>query len=248
MAFRLMKQAFGYYAKQLGSNPFEDVRNVTPGKADPNPLDAQSLDQVKSILEHSAPDAFHTAIGLALRTGMREGEICGLRWRDVDPETGAITVQNAIARKGGARCYQKGPKGRNGQITRRNIPGSPKIKQMLDARRTQMRKEAKTVGQRWSDDLFVVGKVDGTFYNPTMLYRKWMGLADGVGLRGTKGRTPVFHDLRHTYATQALHARIDPVTVASIMGHKDPKLTMTVYADAMPEAKQAAALTMDAVL
>ena len=243
-----MKQAFGYYAKQLGSNPFEDVRNVTPGKADPNPLDAQSLDQVKSILEHSAPDAFHTAIGLALRTGMREGEICGLRWRDVDPETGAITVQNAIARKGGARCYQKGPKGRNGQITRRNIPGSPKIKQMLDARRTQMRKEAKTVGQRWSDDLFVVGKVDGTFYNPTMLYRKWIGLADGVGLRGTKGRTPVFHDLRHTYATQALHARIDPVTVASIMGHKDPKLTMTVYADAMPEAKQAAAMTMDDVL
>lgn len=204
---------------------------------------------LKATLRESEFTQYDTAVELALRTGMRCGEICGLRWRDVDLETGAITVCHAIGRtNGGTVAYEKEPKGRNGQITVRHIPGSPKLRSLLLARHHVMAGEVKALGKKLDGDYFVVGGADGSFYNPTCLSRKWKATAGGMHLQGTKGRTPVFHDLRHTYATQALHAKIDPVTVASIMGHKDPKLTMTVYADAMPEAKQAAAITMDDVL
>ncbi len=248
-AFRVIKQAYQYevFLGNMKTSPFDRVKTITPSKADPNPLDAKSLDRLRSALEDAEPTAFTTAVALALRTGMREGEICGLRWRDVSMDTGAIFVCNAIGRiQGGTRSYEKAPKGRNGQITNRHIPGSPKLKQLLAERKKYFLAELAVVGGRFSEDMYVVGDVDGNYYNPTMLGRRWAGYAQD--LRGTKGRRPTFHDLRHTYATQALHARIDPVVVASILGHKDPKLTMTVYADAMPESKQAAALIMDDVI
>ena len=69
-----------------------------------------------------------------------------------------------------------------------------------------------------------------------------------MNLTGTKGRRPVFHDLRHSYASYAIASGIDPVTVAGILGHSDPSITMRIYADVLPKTAVAAQDKMDEIL
>ena len=73
--------------KEYGST----ITMPSPNAASPNPLDTRSLEKLKHEIEYSDPTPFICAVEIALRTGMRIGEICGLRWQDVDPETGKET-------------------------------------------------------------------------------------------------------------------------------------------------------------
>jgi integrase len=66
-----------------------------------------------------------------------------------------------------------------------------------------------------------------------------------MGLVGTQGRRPTFHDLRHTFATFAIAEGIDVKTVSSIMGHANAAMTLDIYASADADAKRAAAMTID---
>lgn len=83
---------------------------------------------------------------------------------------------------------------------------------------------------------------------PHGLWRPWKALADSMGLVGTQGRRPTFHDLRHTFATFAIAEGIDVKTVSSIMGHANAAMTLNIYASADADAKRAAAMTIDEVM
>jgi hypothetical protein len=69
-----------------------------------------------------------------------------------------------------------------------------------------------------------------------------------MGLVGTQGRVPTFHDLRHTFATYAIAEGVDVKTVSSILGHSNAAMTLNIYASADPESKRAAAETIDEVM
>ena len=69
-----------------------------------------------------------------------------------------------------------------------------------------------------------------------------------MGLVGTQGRRPTFHDLRHTSATFSITEGIDVKTVSSILGHANAAMTLNIYASTDTNAKQAAAATIDEVM
>lgn len=259
-ALKLLKAAYDAHERQIGEeNPFIEFKKSmpTPKEGNPNPLDARSLDTLKKILEDSPATAFMAAVEIALRTGMRVGEICGLKWSDVDPETGTVTVRHAIGRtKGGTKCYVKGPKDTSRDKKRdptRTIPGSPKIKAMFAKRRAYVEGELRDANAKEEDldaiiaDLYVVGTIDGKYANPTVLGRTWRGFSQQ--LTGVTGKRPTFHDLRDTYASYAMDdtegGSIGGLTVAAILGHRDPTITVTRYAKALDASKKRAQLTMD---
>lgn len=238
--------------------PKKRKNGTTPKQADPdpNPLDDSSLRLLNVLIdranEDGEPDAFMVSVEIALLTGMREAEICGLRWKDVDLDgsgqypTGSIHVCNVLSRAGSG-YVEKEPKTKSGD---RKIPINDDLHRVLEGRRNVMLAELAEYGVKPSaiEDCYVTGTVSHDWYNPTVLSRRWRGFADGVALKGTKGRRAVFHDLRHTFATKAIHAGIDVETVSKILGHKDVSITLNIYADAMPEAKTRAMAAMNGIL
>jgi integrase len=107
-----------------------------------------------------------------------------------------------------------------------------------------MEEELSGAGE-WDEGLYVAGDaVTGAFGNPEVLGREWAALTAAEGWRGTQGEHVRFHDLRHTFATPAIANKMDVMTVASILGHRDVSTTLNVYAIALEESKRK---TMDAV-
>lgn len=250
-AFGLMRRAYRHAVKigTLEKDPFERVTGFVASPPNPNPLDEKSYKRLKATLKEATATPLTTAICLAIRTGMRRGEICALRWRDVSTKTGEIVVSTAIGQvTSKSETYVKGPKGSKRHNNSRRIPGSKAIKKLLSARKAVMLKEAKMFGIDFDPDWYVVGDITGEYMRPSVLTKRWRAYSSALGLKGTREDKVTFHDLRHTFASRALSAGIDPIIVAQILGHRDPSITMTVYADALKESKDYAMKKLDAVL
>lgn len=250
------------YAEQFAlCFPRKRVDAPKSANPDPNPLDDSSLGLLNLLInranEGGDPSAFMVCVELALLTGMRQSEVCGLRWRDVDLEgsgqypTGSIHVCNVLSRSGSS-FVEKEPKTKAGN---RFIPLNADLRTMLLARRDQQTRELEDAGADLSGtggkpplDHYVCGNANGGFFNPTVLSRSWRSFAQGNDLRGIKGRRVVFHDLRHTFATRAIHGGVDVEVVSKILGHAKVSITVDIYADAMPDAKTRGMEAMNGVL
>ena len=244
----LLRSAAEDGAARLGiwrSSPIGRVRTPKLPAPAPNSLDEVSRARLLGYLSCSDGSPVNASIKLAVHTGMREGEICGLRWRDVDLGAGEIRVANVLGRRSDGGYYDKEPKTSAG---RRTIPLSPELSAALSARRLEMMEECASAGLAFAPSLYVMGSIDGAFLNPHGLWRSWRAIARGLGLKGVEGRTPSFHDLRHTFATVAIAAGSDVKSVASILGHSDVAMTLNVYANADKSAKERAMAEVSASL
>ena len=171
---------------------------------------------------------------------MREGEVAGLRWREVDLDNKVIHVRESIGTASGG-TFSKTPKTSG---SRRDVPVSQQMETALEARRAKMLADCEEAGiDTHADDfkayfgsLYVLGTTDGRWHNPTSLSREWSALASAMGLVGSQGRRVCYHDLRHSFATRAIAAGADVKSVASVLGHANAAMTLNIYASADPHA------------
>lgn len=215
-------------------SPITAVKAPKLTRKEPNALDPQARQRLLSYLEIAGDTPVNLAIKLALVTGMREGEICGLQWRNVDLKAGVLRVRTVIGRDGG-QTYVKEPKTGG---SRRDIPLTAGLARELKRRRTSMMEECMEAGVAMAPTLYVFGQIDGTYMNPHELWRSWKAIAKSLGLVGTEGKAPTFHDLRHTFATAAIASGADVKSVSSILGHTNAAMTLNIYATADAEAKR----------
>lgn len=239
------------HAVQTDLIPKNPLVSVKPPKLEapmPNALDDRRRRALLTYLDAAAETPFNLAVLMELCTGMREGELCGLRWADVDLRGRTLWVRRSVARDNG-KYYVKQPKTRS---SIRDVPIPRVLAAKLKARRDAQETELIVAGITPSDErmaqMYVLGGVDGSYMKPHGLWRPWKELADSMGLVGTQGRRPTFHDLRHTFATFAITEGIDVKTVSSILGHANAAMTLNIYASADANAKQAAAATIDEVM
>lgn len=244
-AFKLFKAAMTRAVErdELARNPFRTVETPKAVKAKPNSLTQRDANAVLTVLGAFDATPQTLAIEIALYTGMRLGEICGLRWRGVDLERAELTVSEALGHSG-AGWYLKEPKTGG---SARTIAMPPALVQSLKARRAEMQAACLSAGIPFTGALFVLGGVDGTWINPQRVSHKWRDLASALEIEGTQGKRPTFHDLRHTYATLAIANSVDIKTVSSALGHSNAAMTLNTYASADPDAKRRAAQTMERV-
>lgn len=235
-AFNLLKAAYtdAVNRRALPYNPLEGVKLPKQTKKEPNALDAAQRAKLLAYLDIAGDTPVNLAIRLAINTGMREQELCGMRWRDVDLKAGVIHIRNVIGRDGG-RTYEKEPKTGG---SRRDIPISPLVAAMLKGRRAEMAEQCMEAGVPLTMDHHVLGRIDGAYMNPHSLWREWKAVAKSLGLVGTEAKTPTFHDLRHTFATAAIASGADVKSVSSILGHANAAMTLNIYATADAEAKR----------
>lgn len=245
---------WGVRMRQLKSNPCEPITPPKKAHRDPNPLDEESKTKLNEALDNlkeagETQRCLADAAKLALLTGMRLGELCGLSWSDIDggadgnlKTDGLIHVNNVVTAPKGGKAIKPYPKNKE----RRDIPMNPVIRDVLASRRELF------VAME-GDDLtgcYVLARPSDAreFMSTGYLGHRWNTFIAITGIRGVQGLVPHFHDLRHTFATQALTNGVDVVTVASILGHKNTSTTLKYYARWMPNANASAMQKMGEVM
>ena len=186
-------------------------------------------------LRQTADDTRDLPALLSLYTGMRLGEICALKWTDIDWEQGTITVRRTVQRIAG-----KGAES-NGRRTLLMI-GSPKSRR--SCRIIPMPEFILTLlrGRLQSCDAteYVFGKALSAS-DPRTIQRRFTRLAKKLGLSGAH-----FHTLRHTFATRLIELGVDVKTVSTLLGHSSARTTLDFYAHSLSEQQRAAVALLSA--
>jgi integrase len=234
--------------RDLDWNPCDAVKVPKKGKPSPNSLTVEGYARLAATLAALEATQVVTAAAIALFTGAREGEVCGMTWADYDATAQTLRVSRAIGKDGG-KTYVKQAK--NDSSQNRIMPVNDVLADMLDRRRAYMVAELEGNGIALDDSefarLYIVGYWDGRFLSPLWLCRAWRELSAAFGLIGTQGRAITYHDLRHSFASVTIASGADVRAVAAVLGHANPSITLGTYADALPSAKRAVADLLQAV-
>ena len=225
----------------IGRNVAE---NVKPPKVEVQQMLFWSPREVLTFLEIARGHALYPAFFLALFTGMRIGEFLGLRWQDVNLDTGEITVQQTLVvdRKDGAdsrgRLGFNAPKSKNGV---RVIAINPDVVQVLRDHKAAQDAWRLEVGGSWVDMGLVFATRCGTPSNPRNFQRIYDNLLEQstVSLRRIR-----IHDFRHTAASLMILKGAGPKEVCDTLGHADVAFTMQRYVHLFAQQKRKFALSL----
>ncbi len=177
---------------------------------------------------------------LAALTGMRRGELCALRWSDVNLDVGVLDVARSVVVARGGLAEKSTKTDRS-----RKVALDPVGIALLTAHRKRVEDWITDAGGTLAADAFVFSPyVEATTpFRPDNVTSFFIRVRDAVGAPDVR-----LHDLRHFTATQLIHAGMDIRTVADFLGHSDPSLTLRVYSHAIEERNRAAATIMGQVL
>lgn len=198
-----------------------------------------TLDQARVFLEAARGDRLEALYTTALSLGLRQGECLGLHWQDVDFDAGRLEVRTTLQRIGG-KLQLVEPKT---ERSRRRLSLPAFAVAALREHRVRQLQERLQAGSLWVDSGLVFTTHFGGPIAKENLRRPWARL-----LRDAKLPPIRFHDLRHS-AASLLHAQgADARLIMGVLGHSQISTTMNVYAHIFEEAKQEAAVRMDAAL
>lgn len=183
-------------------------------------------------------DRLHPLYALALDTGMRRGELAGLRWSDVDLDAARLSVQRNRVLVGG-QPVEGTPKSGEG----RSVDLDAGTVAVLRRWRSQQLQERMKWGPAWIDSGYVFTREDGEPLHPEHITSRFESLTRAAPL-------PVIrlHDLRHTSATIALAAGVHPKVVQERLGHADISITLDLYSHVTPGMGAEAAAKIGAAL
>jgi integrase len=212
----------------IGFNPAEDAD--APAQTPPRPK-AWTPEQVATFLEHAADDRWWPLWRLAATTGMRRGELAGLRWCDLDLDGGALVVaENRVVVE--HEVVTGTPKGNR---SRRIGLDAVTVEVLRGWRRRQL-EERLVIGELWPDIDLVFVWPDGSPLHPDVISRTYRRIAERGGLPPMP-----LHNLRHAWATAALLGRVDVKVVSARLGHSSTRITHDIYTAAVPSMDDAAA-------
>jgi len=195
-------------------------------------------DQIQAFLMSVQHDRFAALFLLELTTGIRRGQICGLKWSAVDLDAGEITVHDNRVVVGGNVRDKEGGKTKNADQT---ISIDRATVAALRRWRRVQNRECDFFGSDYHPGDYVFTFEDGRPPHPDTIRQRFDRLAAAAGLSRI-----TFHDLRHSYATGALKAGISPKVISERIGHANVGFFLQTYAhvlrnDDREAAEQAAA-------
>ena len=171
---------------------------------------------------------------IALGTGLRLGELLGLKWSDIDFNTGILTVNRTLSRvknqtTGKYEIIEQTPKTKN---SNRTIPIPNDILNKLKEHKKNQSKQKLFVGEGYINNNYVFTDDIGNPIDDKRPGRNLKSTLTKLNIEPIK-----FHALRHTYATRLFEANVPPKTVQVLMGHYDISITMDIYTHVMEDAK-----------
>ena len=211
--------------KLIARNPAEGC--ALP-KVERKEMQTLPVEQLTSFLREAKESGVYEMYYIDLATGLRRGELLGLKWSDIDLEKGDLRVQRQIGRIDG-KIIEMPLKTKNAY---RTLPLS------ADAINVLMQQRRKTGNSEW-----VFPSPTGGPMSPDSVLHMLHRVLKRAGLPKVR-----FHDLRHTFATLALQNGVDIKTVSGMLGHFSAGFTLDTYAHVTTSAKREAAKTMGNIL
>jgi integrase len=180
-------------------------------------------------------DQFFTAYLLAITTGMRQGEILGLRWKDIDFEKKLIFVKQILTHDG--KELKNGTKTISGT---RTISISVNVCVHLKKTKEKVERDKHLLGGKYIDNDLVVCTKKGSVIQPSNLLKTFKKDTENIGLPKLR-----FHDLRHTHATMLIEQDINPKIIQERLGHSRIGITLDIYSHVLPSMQQQVAEKLD---
>jgi integrase len=194
--------------------------------------------ELRVFLDEMRDHRLYAAFVVAATTGMRRGEVLGMRWRDLEFETRQLAIRQTLVSVNYELSFAE-PKTARG---RRTIALDAATIQLLARHRDNQVAEQLIVGRRLEHDL-VFTKIDGQPIHPDYFSQLFDRTVARIGLPKIR-----LHDLRHTYATLSLAAGVPAKVISTRLGHSTVAFTQDVYIHAMPDLETDAAEHMGTVI
>ncbi|QKV93920.1 site-specific integrase [Streptomyces sp. NA02950] len=202
--------------------PRNVAKNVELGMGTKREIEPLTVHEGRQLLAAARGNRLWAVYELAVRIGLRRGEVLGLRWKDVDLVDGSVTIRQTLQRVSGELLISA-PKT---QRSARRVALPAECVTALRARRAQQRGDRLAAGGKWKgggSDLVFTTK-NGTPIEPRNLNRAFTLLCDKAGVRCVR-----FHDLRHTCASLLHEQGADARMIMEVLGHSSIRVTMDIY-------------------
>jgi integrase len=221
------------------------ARNIADRAKPPRPdrgampgIQSWDSDELRGFLEHVAGSRLDAIWRLAAMTGMRRGEVLGLRWSDLDLDSARLSVRQALVAVG-YDVITSTPKSHNARV----IDLDAETVRKLRRHRREQNDERVEWGADYHDQDLVVAKENGEPIHPHTFSQSFERIIQRAGLRAIR-----LHDLRHTHASLALKAGVPVKVVSERLGHDSPAFTLKQYAHVLPGMQAEAARTVAALV
>jgi integrase len=221
----------------LGRNPADGVTKPRMKKQEMKVLDEN---QVMTFLNTAKGTRFELLFYMAVTTGLRQGELLGLKWSDLDWNRGELSIQRQAQRISGEGIVFSEPKSSSGK---RSIRLGKTTIEKLRSHLNQQQLEREVMGDIWVGHDLIFPSTIGTPMGRSNLWQIFKDLLKKAGLDDMR-----FHDLRHSAASLMLKEGIHPKVVQEQLGHSDISLTLNIYSHVIPSMKQEVGDKMDELL
>ena len=236
---RVLSQSLKYAVRQgyLGRNPAELVDPPSPkGKS----MQTLTQSEVMGLLISTQDSYYYPVIYTAVSTGLRQAELLGLRWRDIDMgDKPSISVNRVLYKRRGL-CEFREPKTNH---SRRYVSMTPKLAVYLREYKTDRESLNLHLGRLLNLDDLVFASVEGKPIDPGVLSHNFARIVKRAGLENIR-----FHDLRHTFASLMLLRGAKPKVISEALGHASVAFTMDTYSHIIEGMQSDAMALLDEVL
>ena len=230
---RTLSQALAHAVKTgvLFRNPAEQVKPPRPQSRE---IVILTKPEIATLLHAAEMSWIYLLVLVGVTTGMRRGELLGLRWPDINLDSGRLTVNQSLERLGGKTTF-KSPKTKG---SRRTITLPDLTVEALEKHRTAQAEERLRLGLGKPNLVFSHG--DGSPMDPDSVTKAFDRLINGAGVRRI-----TFHGLRHTHISHQLMDGVHVKIVSERAGHTSVSTTLSVYAAFIPNMQTEAAAGVD---
>lgn len=197
-------------------------------KWDSKEITIWNLQEVSSFLKVAKSSPYYIAFLLAIMTGMRQGEILALRWKDIDFENECLYVRQTLTHDG--KEFKNGAKSKAGN---RSIGLDTHTISVLKQQRKKVVANKLKYGIAYNDFDLVVCSSKGKPINPRNLLRTFNNLVTKANLPKIR-----FHDLRHTHASLMLQQGENIKLISERLGHSSVKITLDIYSHVLPNMQK----------
>ncbi|MFC1902366.1 tyrosine-type recombinase/integrase [Chloroflexota bacterium] len=235
---RILSKALDYAVK-MGLVVRNVAKVVEPPRVSRVTMQTLSPEEVTRFLDAARETDYYVYFSTLLYTGLRRGELLALRWRNLDLDSGTLTVVETAYRLGNGEYRIKEPKTPQ---SRRTVTLPTSLVELFKVYRADQELLRIQLDVSLNADDFVFIRPDGSPINPnaiTLAFRRIIKRADLKDLR--------IHDLRHTHATLMLRAGIHPKVVSERLGHANIGITLDIYSHVLPGMQEAAAEKFDRI-
>jgi integrase len=193
---------------------------VEPPKLRKSEVKAADIMAVKKVLDEAKGTPYYTPICIALATGLRRGEVCGLQWGDFDQKRSTLTVRRSLAQAFG-EVHVKTPKNNKARV----VPIPPTLHKIL--------LEHKQWQADTAESIYICTNRRGEVITPN-------GLGAAISRLCTKANTYIhMHGLRHSQATELIASGAPVKAVSERLGHSTVQITQDIYTHVLPHTQQA---------